>query len=159
VNKEIILALHNVRSVHNVGSIFRTADAAGVSKILLSGYTPLPVDRFGRERKDFIKVSLGAEKTVPWTHTKRLGDTLRKLKKEGFQILAIEQDPKSVPLFSWRGAGRPIVLLMGNEVRGLSLQLLSCADAILEIPMHGSKESLNVSVAAGIALFSVLEKM
>src|ERR1700690_1096716 len=94
-----VLVLHNIRSVHNVGSIFRTADAAGVSRIILSGYTPAPVDRFGRARKDFSKVSLGTEKTVSWEQTKQLTPALKKLKKEGYKLIAIEQDKKSVSLF------------------------------------------------------------
>ncbi len=144
--------------MHNVGSIFRTADAAGVFRILLSGYTPAPVDRFGRKRSDFTKVSLGAEKTVPWSQVQQLTPTLRRLKKEGHAVLAVEQDSRSISLFNWKlkDPAQPIVLVLGNEVRGLSTKVLKETDAILEIPMHGKKESLNVSVTAGIALFVLL---
>ena len=153
----MILILHNIRSVHNVGSIFRTGDAAGVERIILSGYTPTPVDRFGRERGDFIKVSLGAEKTVPWTHTKTLAPTLTKLKKDGFVVAAIEQDPSSTSLFDWKPEDHvKLALIVGNEVLGMSKPLLKKCDVILEIPMHGKKESLNVSVTAGVALFTIL---
>lgn len=151
-----VLILHNIRSVHNVGSIFRTADAAGVSKIYVTGYTPTPLDRFNRERKDFIKVSLGAEKSVPWESTLQLTPVLKKLKADGYEILAIEQSKNSTPLFEYKPAGKNIAVVMGNEVLGISPQSLKYADKILEIPMRGKKESLNVSVAAGIALFALM---
>jgi 23S rRNA (guanosine2251-2'-O)-methyltransferase len=148
------LILHNIRSVHNVGSIFRTADAVGVSKIILSGYTPLPTDRFGNRRKDFAKVSLGAEKTVAWEQTKSLAAAIKKLCKVNFYIVAVEQDKNSTPLFKFKSPkNKELVLVLGNEVRGLSKPALALCDAIVEIPMRGKKESLNVSVAAGIAMY------
>src|SRR6185369_8626604 len=97
-----VLLLHNIRSVHNVGSIFRTADAAGVSKIILSGYTPTPVDRFQKPRADFTKVSLGAERSVAWQYVSTLASTIQKLKSEGYTIIAIEQDAGSTSLFDWK---------------------------------------------------------
>lgn len=153
------LILHNIRSIYNVGSLFRTADAAGVIRIYLTGYTPAPIDRFGRQRSDLSKVSLGAEKTVSWKHAARLPPVIRNLKKEGYTILALEQDAHSANLFNFTmpDSVQKIALLAGNEVRGLSLQTLQSADHILEIPMRGKKESLNVSVAAGIALFALLK--
>jgi tRNA G18 (ribose-2'-O)-methylase SpoU len=150
------LILHNIRSVHNVGSIFRTADAAGVSKIILSGYTPTPLDRFGRERKDFVKVSLGAEKSVQWQQVKSLLPALAQLKKEGYTLVALEQHKNSVSLFDYKLANN-IALIVGNEVRGVSPALLKKVDTIVEIPMRGKKESLNVSIATGIALFALLK--
>jgi 23S rRNA (guanosine2251-2'-O)-methyltransferase len=139
-----------------VGSIFRTADAAGVTKIILSGYTPAPLDRFNLPRKDFAKVSLGAEKTIPWLQTKTFGAAVKLLKKEGYFIAAIEQDKRSTPLFSFKAPkNKPLALVLGNEVRGVSPASLKMCDAILEIPMKGKKESLNVSVTAGIALFTL----
>jgi 23S rRNA (guanosine2251-2'-O)-methyltransferase len=145
--------------VHNVGSIFRTADAAGVSEIILSGYTPAPIDRFNRVRSDFIKVSLGAEHTVPWSYVQTLGSTLTKLKRKNYLLVAIEQDAQSQNLFDWKATrkNQELVLIVGNEVRGISKALLKKCDAILEIPMRGKKESLNVSVAAGVALFTLLQ--
>ncbi len=161
----MILVLHNIRSVYNVGSIFRTADAAGVSKIILSGYTPLPHDRFGMPRKDFAKVSLGAENTVPWEQVKTFSVAIKKLKKENVYVVAVEQDKKSVSLFDFKplfdktqGKTKPLALVLGNEVRGLSKPALALCDKIVEIPMRGKKESLNVSVAAGIALFGITNK-
>jgi 23S rRNA (guanosine2251-2'-O)-methyltransferase len=152
------LILHNIRSVHNVGSIFRTADAAGIKKIILSGYTPGPLDRFKLPRKDFSKVSLGAEKTISWVQVKTFGAAVKLLKKENYFIAAIEQDKHSTPLFSFKAPkNQPLALVLGNEVLGISPASLKMCDAILEIPMRGKKESLNVSVTAVIAMFAVLK--
>ncbi len=150
------LLLHNIRSVHNVGSIFRTANAAGITKIILSGYTPTPLDRFNQPRKDFAKVSLGAEKTITWSHVKTVGPTLARLKKEGVHVIAIEQDKRAISLFEYHLAKKNVAIVLGNEVRGISKNILNKCDIVLEIPMHGTKESLNVSVAAGIALFTLI---
>ncbi len=154
--KNFTLILHNIRSVHNVGSIFRTADAAGVTKIILSGYTPSPLDRFNRARKDFVKVSLGAEASVKWEYVEAIEPTLVELKKSGSTLLALEQHPNSTPLFDYKPAGN-MALIVGNEVDGVEPSLLKLADTILEIPMRGQKESLNVSVATGIALFALIK--
>ncbi len=140
-----------------MGSIFRTADAAGVSHIILSGYTPAPIDRFGRARTDFIKVSLGAEKTIPWSQVPTPTKALTRLQKEGYTLIALEQHARAAPLFSYVPPAS-IALVLGNEVRGVSPQLLRRMDGVVEIPMHGKKESLNVSVAAGIALFALLHR-
>lgn len=144
--------LHNVRSAHNVGSIFRTADAAGASRIYLTGYTPRPVDGFGRINKDIAKTALGAESMVPWEYTKHPAPLLARLKAEGWTVVGVEQDERAVPYRTFIQPG-PCVFVLGNEVRGLSSQMRALCDLLLEIPMHGSKESLNVSVAAGIVLF------
>ncbi|MCE9541665.1 RNA methyltransferase [Candidatus Kaiserbacteria bacterium] len=149
---EVAVLLHNIRSAHNVGSIFRTADAAGVRKMFLSGYTPLPLDRFGRPQKDVAKTALGAELSVPWEYAKTPAACIRTLKKEGFAVVGAEQDPRAVPYRDFSVSG-PTLFLFGNEVLGLSPALRSACDTLLEIPMRGKKESLNVSVAAGIILF------
>jgi tRNA G18 (ribose-2'-O)-methylase SpoU len=154
-NKEIVLLLHNIRSVINVGAIMRTADACAVSKIIFSGYTPTPVDRFGRLRKDFIKASLGAEKTVPWEYIKTAGRVIDKYKKLNFEIVALEQDQKSIDYKKVKIKKNELIIL-GNEPKGISKSLLDKVDTIAEIPMKGKKESLNVSVATGIFLFRVL---
>lgn len=152
----MILILHNIRSVHNVGSVFRTADAAGISKIILSGYTPTPLDRFNLPRKDLAKVALGAEKNIPWIKTATFAQAAKLLKKENYFIAAIEQDKHSTPLFRFNPPkDRPLALVLGNEVRGVSPASLKMCDAILEIPMRGKKESLNVSVSAGIAMYEL----
>ena len=123
-----------------------------MERILLSGYTPAPLDRFGRPRKDFAKVALGAERTVPWERTENLLETLAWLKREGYVCVAFEQSPQSVEYRAFKALDQ-MVVLFGNEVEGLSPALLAEADHVLHIPMSGTKESLNVEVAAGIGLF------
>lgn len=150
------IILHNIRSVHNVGSIFRTADAAGVGKIYLAGFTPAPIDRFGRKRKDFEKSALGAEKTVLWEQREEILPLLAELKTRGILIIAVEQAPQAKDYKEIR-AESPIAFVFGNEVSGLPPEVLAACDIIAEIPMRGKKESLNVSVAVGIALFRMLD--
>ena len=171
MKKEVAVLLHNIRSTHNVGSIFRTADAAGVSHMYLTGYTPTPVDRFGRAQKDIAKTALGAEKFLPWEHQMSPLRLLSKLKKEGWHIVAVEQDACARDYRSFKQKKKTI-FVFGNEVQGISKSLLKKCDAVLEIPMQGAmvrqahhprhsgrgKESLNVSVAAGIILFSFLSE-
>lgn len=159
----MIAILYNIRSVHNVGSIFRTADAAGIKKLYLCGITPTPLDRFGQKRKDFIKASLGAEDSVPW---EKVGRTIhdaqestlaliQQLKKDGYEIVAVEQDANSIPYTSYQSPQKPVVFMVGNEVDGTPKEILAVSDTILDIPMYGTKESLNVSVAFGIAAFEI----
>ncbi len=157
--KEIVAVLPNIRSLHNVGSIFRTADAAGVSKLYLSGITPKPVDPLGNYRREIAKVALGAERTVPWEYSRSTAALLKKLKKAGYTIFAVEQSKKSIPYYALNPkpyALRKVALVVGNEVKGLPPGILRMADKILEIPMRGKKESLNVSVAFGIVLFGLV---
>ena len=157
IKREIVVILHNIRSLHNVGSIFRTADAAGAKKIYLCGITPKPIDRLGALRKQFTKVSLGAEKYISWDYARDTASVIKKLKQEGWKVFAVEQSKKSIPYYESviMRHGSKIALVFGNEVRGLPPSILRLADKILEIPMLGRKESLNVSVAAGIVLFSL----
>lgn len=155
--KDCALVLHDIRSVHNTGSIFRTADAVGVSKIYLTGYTPAPVDRFGRARKDFAKVSLGAEKSVVWEKREDIRLLLVELKRTGYQIVAVEQSPRAVDYKTVSLSERSVIIL-GNEIEGIAGDILAQTDIVAEIPMHGEKESLNVSVSAGIALFRMLNR-
>ncbi len=157
INKELTVILDNIRSVYNVGSIFRTADALGVDKIFLCGCTPTPLDRFGRERKDLAKVALGAEKTIKWEHRDNTDELLKELKKKKYFIVAIEQDKKSVDYKKIK-IKYPLVILMGTEVDGINKKTLKLVDTIAEIPMVGNKESLNVSVAFGIAGYGILGK-
>ena len=149
----IAVLLHNVRSAHNVGSIFRTADAAGISRVYLTGYTPTPFDRFGRVQKDIAKPALGAETSLHWQYAKNPEGFLASLRREGWMIVGVEQDERAIDYHSFK-CTQPTVFLFGNEVRGLSPGLRKKCDVLLEIPMHGTKESLNVSVAAGIILFT-----
>jgi tRNA G18 (ribose-2'-O)-methylase SpoU len=141
--------------VENVGAMFRTADAAGIDKIYLTGYTPAPIDRFGRKRKDLAKSALGAEEFVSWEHKKTIAPLLAKLKKENYFIIGIEQDTKSVNYRKVKIKNKN-VFIVGTEVTGIPKNILKKCDVIAEIPMHGKKESLNVSVALGVALFGVL---
>lgn len=154
---EVVLLLHNIRSAHNVGSIFRTADAAGVSRVLLSGYTPLPTDRFGRAQNEIAKTALGAERSVPWERVRSPRALITRLRRDGWSVIGVEQDRRSVDYRTYRYP-KKAVLVFGNEVRGISPELRGACDALVEIPMRGSKESLNVSVAAGIALFAALSR-
>lgn len=169
----LIIILYNIRSIYNVASIFRTADAAGVQKVYLCGFTPSPLDKFGRILSAFAKVSLGAEKFIQWEKsTSSLKSTLKlidKLKSEKWKIFAVEQSKKSIPY--WRAklksSKEKIVLIFGNELKGIPPSIIKKADKVLEIPMKGKtikevdhpkktkkgKESLNVSVAAGITIF------
>ncbi|MHB9019312.1 MAG: TrmH family RNA methyltransferase [Minisyncoccota bacterium] len=154
----MIIVLDNIRSLYNVGSIFRTADAVGVEKIYICGITPEPEDRFGKIRQKLAKVSLGAEKTVAWEYSKSTASVLCDLKKQKFKIFAVELDKRSIPYFKAkikRSDLSKIAIIFGNEVGGISKNILKRADKILEIPMAGKKESLNVSVSAGIVLFGI----
>lgn len=151
---ENIVILHNIRSVENVGAMFRTSDAVGISKIYLSGYTPAPLDRFGRKRKDMAKSALGAEDFVAWEQKKNLSALISKLKKEGYLIIAIEQDSRSVDYRKIKIKNKN-VFIVGPEVEGIAKNILKKCDVIAEIPMHGKKESLNVSVALGVMLFRI----
>lgn len=150
----MIIILHNIRSCHNVGSIFRTADAFGCEKIYLSGLTSTPLDIYGRENKRISKVALGAEKFLPWEHVASTVRLFNKLKKDGFVVLALEQSKRSTSLADFRiDPKNKYALIVGSETDGLSSEILRRVDKILEIPMLGKKESLNVSVAFGIALW------
>jgi len=139
----VVLLLENIRSMHNVGSVFRTADAFLAEAIYLCGYTPQPPHR------DIHKTALGATETVVWKYVEKTVDALKFLKTAGYLILAVEQVSESVPLqqFSLK-SGEKIVLIFGNEVQGVSEEVLEYCDGCIEIPQFGMKHSLNVSVAA-----------
>lgn len=157
----MIIILHNIRSLHNVGSIFRTADAAGIEKIYLCGITPKPIDVFGKPREQLTKVSLGAEKYVEWEHCKSTSRLIDKLKKEKYKIFSVEQSKKSIPYYKFPKSyilNYKFCLILGNEVKGLSSAILKKSDKILEILMYGKKESLNVGVAFGIVVFHIINQ-
>jgi len=168
LGRDVRVLLHDIRSVHNVGSMFRTSDAAGVSHLYLSGYTPTPVDRFKRPRKDLAKVALGAEQSIEWTVLSGEGEEspaelIKSLKKAGFTVVAVEQDDRAVDYKVVAASlaekdNKKLLLIFGNEVDGVSKDMLSLCDMIAEIPMAGQKESLNVSVSFGIALFRLLDR-
>jgi tRNA G18 (ribose-2'-O)-methylase SpoU len=141
----------NIRSMHNVGSIFRTSDGVSLSKLFLSGYTAQP------PRKEIDKTALGATDSVPWEYYNNPLEVLRKLKKQGVQIVALEHTSKSESYSDYKYSF-PTCLVVGNEVDGVSQEVLSLADAAIEIPMKGIKQSLNVSVAYGIVIYHILDK-
>lgn len=157
---KIIVILNNIRSNENVGSIFRTCDAAHVSKIILAGYTPAPIDRFGRENRGLSKASLGAEKFVEWEKVEDLNLIIERLKIENYKIIGIEQDKKAINYKLLKSKlvthNSKLALVFGNEVEGLSKEDLKLCDVIAELPMLGKKESLNVAVVAGIILYSLI---
>ena len=153
--REKILIVDNVRSAHNVGSFFRTCDGAGVSRIILVGYTPAPLDRFGRVQNEIKKTSLGASAMIAWEQRENGEDIRNKiaqLKEEGFTIVAVEQVENAVSLYDFEVPNK-VAYIVGNEIDGVSEDLLSVADSCIEIKMRGQKESLNVGVTAGIVLF------
>lgn len=150
---ENILIFHNIRSVQNVGAMFRTADAVGINKIYLTGYTPTPLDRFGKKRKDLAKSALGAEEFVSWEQKKNISSLILKLKKENFLIIGVEQAKGSIDYKKVKLKHKN-VFIVGAEVTGIPKDILQKCDTIAEIPMRGKKESLNVSVALGVVLFA-----
>ncbi|MEK7203649.1 MAG: RNA methyltransferase [Patescibacteria group bacterium] len=156
IKNKLYVVLDNIRSRENVGSIFRTADAAGVSKIYLCGITPAP------PHEKISKTALGAEKWIPWEYHKQTWRLLSSFAKatadkEKLKIVALEQTKKSMNIFKFKKPKNySIVLVVGNEVKGLSPKILKYCDDQIFIPMYGKKESLNVSVATGIALYQLL---
>jgi len=155
--KKAVVVLDNLRSVYNVGSIFRTANAVGIEKIYLCGTTPTPLDKKGELRKDFAKVALGAEDTVKWEYIESTFECVKKLKKEKYFIIAFEQDEKGVDYKEVSVNGKEMVaFVIGAEVIGISNDVLTQSDIIAEIPMLGTKESLNVTIAFGVAVYRIL---
>lgn len=157
---EIVVIAHNIRSTHNVGSIFRTAEGFGVEKIILSGYTPYPLVKNDTRlphisekiTSQIHKTALGAETLVPFEYRETLDLAAPDL--AGYRIVALEQHERSVNLRDYP-VPEKIALLLGEEVHGITPELLAECDDIIEIPMSGQKESFNVSVAAGIALYAL----
>ncbi len=154
--RQIELILLDIRSTYNVGAMFRTADAIGVSKIILAGITPAPLDRFGRPRADIAKSALGSEKTMPWESVINIVSRISQLKKKGYKIIAIEQSKDSIDYKKITATGN-VAVIMGNEIEGVPAKILKKCDIVAEIPMKGMKESLNVSVSCGIALFRMFD--
>jgi len=154
MNNEIIVIINNVRSRENVGSIFRTADAAGISKLYLCGILPPP------PHEKISKTTIGAETIMPWEYHKQTWRLIEDLKKRGYMMVALEKTKSSEDIFSARGGpafggSKPLALILGNEVSGISPEILKRADKKLAIPMYGQKESLNVAVAFGVAVYTL----
>ncbi len=150
----IYLILDSIRSHYNVGAIFRTADAIGVTKIFLCGYTPAPIDRFGREVPEIAKTSLGAAKRVSWSQASQVIDVIAELKQNGVTVISIEQSERAVSLYDVECQG-DVAVVFGNEVDGVSQAAMELSDMIVDLPMYGTKESLNVSVTVGIVLYDL----
>lgn len=162
--KQVIIICHNLRSTHNVGSILRSCDGFGATKVFFTGYTPFPFDSNDTSRlphiaqkldKQISKTALGAEKTVPWERSQELEPVLQSLQSDGYTIVALEQAPTSIPLNAYDALDK-LALIVGREVEGVEPEVLALCDDIVEIPMVGKKESFNVSVAAAIALYQLL---
>lgn len=152
LKKQIYVILPNIRSAYNVGSIFRTADAAGVDKIFLTGHSPT------LKHEKVKKTALGAEDYVEWEYCKQTVPLIKKLKKDKVQIIALEQSPKSIDYRKFKPKF-PIALIVGNEVKGLPKTILDQVDKIIRLLMQGRKESLNVAVAFGIAVYKIKESV
>ena len=145
MKRHIRLMAHNVRSLWNVGAFFRTCDALNIERLYLTGYTGQP------PRKEITKTALGAEQTVPWEHAEDPVALAKQLKKEGWAIVPLELTDNAIDLMQFRSPER-VCLIVGHELSGVPQEILTIADAVVQIPMLGKKESLNVAVAAGIAL-------
>ena|SRR3989344_3059225 len=156
MKSQLELILHNIRSSYNVGSIFRTADGAGVAKVWPTGYTPAPLDQFKRVNGGLAKTALGAETSVSWEKRENVFDLIKELKKLGYQIWALEQNEKSVDYREAKLTSKT-ALVVGSEVGGVEAKILAKCDQIIEIPMKGQKESLNASVATGVVVYKILE--
>jgi len=144
----IYLIAEDIRSALNVGALFRCADVFGVSKVFLTGYTPKP------PRAKIKKTALGAETWVPWEHHLDPVKLIEQLKKQGIEVVALETSRDAIPLPSFHPRG-PVCLVVGNEVEGITRSTLKAVDRVVRIPMVGRKESLNVAVAAGVALYAL----
>jgi 23S rRNA (guanosine2251-2'-O)-methyltransferase len=160
MERDLVVIAHNIRSAHNVGALLRACDGLGVNELVLTGYTPYP-KKLNDERlphvaqraeKQIAKTALGAEQTVSWQYSSDLGRTITNLKNQKYRIVALEQTKNSKRLNTYKPPQK-IALLLGEELKGIKPELLDMCDEAIEIPMRGKKESLNVSIAAAIALY------
>lgn len=149
----IVIVVDNVRSLYNVGSIFRSCDGALVEKLYICGYSPYP------PRKEISKTALGAEVTVPWEYVYDVCEVLERLKHEGWRIAALEHTDASVSCFELTPDLFPLAVVVGNEIAGISGEALALCDMAIEIPMYGAKQSLNVAVATGIICFECVRAL
>lgn len=151
---KVKVVLHNIRSLYNVGSVFRSCDAFGISELLLSGYTPTP------PRTEITKTAIGAEEFVTWSFWENPDEMIQSLKKDGYTVIGLEQTTESIPLTTFNPSGfDKLCLVLGNEVTGIDDELLPLIDHFVSIPQFGHKHSLNVSVAAAVMLYALLEKL
>ena len=150
----VVIVLDNIRSAHNGGSVFRTADAFAVKAIHCCGITAVPPNR------DLLKASLGSQDSIEWKYFKTTMDSISELKKDGFKIIGVEQIDKSISLTNFQFSGKEkIAFVFGNEVHGLSDEILNELDSAIEIPQFGTKHSFNISVSAGIVLWDYFSKI
>lgn len=158
--KKFYLILHRIRSAYNVGSMFRSADGIGIDKIFITGFTQAPSEKDyvfqSKAEKMLSKTALGADKYVPWEKEKNLSKLIEKLKKENFQIIALEQNENSIDYRAFKPSHK-VALIVGNEPRGIDGRILKKCDIIMELPMRGKKQSLNVAVALGVAGYKLTE--
>jgi tRNA G18 (ribose-2'-O)-methylase SpoU len=161
----LIVVAHNIRSTYNVGSIMRTCEGFGVEKIIFSGYTPYPGKGLPHEgeklAREIAKTALGAESLVAFSFSPDILATFQELRDDGWKIVILEQSAGAImlPDLTREKAGEKVVLLLGEEVEGVPTELFDEADFLLEIPMHGKKESFNVSVATGVAIYKLMEEL
>jgi tRNA G18 (ribose-2'-O)-methylase SpoU len=148
--------LNSIRSNYNVGSIFRTSDGAMVEKLYLCGYTPFPPQKNSANgKKEILKTALGSTESIEWEYVRDPLEVITKLKKEGIKICALELTSNSIPYYNLNKEQFPLCLIVGNEITGVSQELLDLCDFSVEIPQYGIKQSLNVAVAYGIAIFEL----
>lgn len=160
---QISVVAHNIRSTHNIGSIFRTCDGFGVEHLYLSGYSPYPIAKDDtrlphiaqKTTAEIAKVALGAEATVPFTHIDHVQNTIEAFRAHGYTIVGLEQGEGAIEIQDFQPPSK-ILLILGEEVEGIAPDILKLCDSLVEIPMRGQKESFNVSVATGIALYGLL---
>jgi len=145
----VYVVLNSIRSNYNVGSIFRTSDGAMIEKLYLCGYTPHP------PKKEILKTALGSTESVSWEYLKDPKEIILKMKKEGIKVCALELTNKSLPYYKLDKNDFPICLIVGNEITGVSQELIDLCDFSIEIPQYGIKQSLNVAVAYGISIFEL----
>lgn len=153
LRNHFILWLHDIRSLHNVGAAFRSADAFGIKELWFSGFTPSP------PRPEITKTAIGAEEHVAWKRVKDEANAIKKLKENGYQVIGLEQTKTSIMLQDFKLPTEKVCLILGNEVTGIDENILHRLDTAIEIPQFGEKHSLNVSVAAGVALYAFFEKL
>lgn len=149
---KIVIVLDNIRSLHNVGSVFRTADAFLIEEIILCGVTGTPPN------KEIEKTALGATSSVKWRHFQNTSEAIKELKEQKYRIYSVEQAKGSIPLQQFKENEKPLALVFGNEVYGVDQKIVNMSDGVIEIPQSGTKHSLNVSVSAGIVLWEILRQ-
>lgn len=149
----LVIVLDNVRSGHNIGAVFRTSDAFRIKEIILCGITAQP------PHKDIRKSALGATESVAWRHEAHTLDAVFKLKSEGYNVWAVEQASNSVSLYDFKADQRPVAIIMGHEVKGVSQEVVDACDGCIELPQFGTKHSLNVSVCAGIVIWELQKQL